>query len=63
MAQAGRSLLSFPTNTSGYILEYTTNLAGGPWFPVSSPLSVVGGSNLLTNTLEAPAVFYRLRKP
>lgn len=62
---AGKNLiLSWRTNWTGYTLYSATNLsAGATWTKVSKSPVVVGGSNVLTNSMSAGAEFYRLMLP
>lgn len=55
-------VLSWPTNTTGFSLESTTNLVSTNWTPVSPPPVIVGGNNVVTNTVGGEKMFYRLHK-
>jgi hypothetical protein len=61
--QGSTLVLAWPTNTLGFGLEYTTNLPGTNWTPISSGPTVVGGQKVVTNTLMVGEGFYRLVKP
>jgi alpha-L-fucosidase 2 len=61
--QPGQLLISFATNSTGFSLEYSTNLDSPDWLPVSGPLPVVGPNYVRTNNLVASPMFFRLRKP
>jgi hypothetical protein len=55
--------LAWPTNTTGFLLKYATNLPATNWMP-ALPLPVVAnGENVVTNAFTGGAVFYRLQKP
>ena len=61
--QGGQIVLAWSTNTTGFFLEYATNLPATNWVP-ALPLPVVAnGENVVTNAFMAGAVFYRLHKP
>ncbi len=63
VAQSGNSvILSWPTNSAGFALEYSTDLSSGVWNPVAGMPSVNGNLNTLTNGATNPISFYRLRK-
>jgi hypothetical protein len=61
--QTGGTVLSWPTNTTGFELEYTTNLMANNWQPVLSTPAVVGSSFVITNFSAGGSVFFRLSKP
>jgi hypothetical protein len=61
--QRGEVVLAWPTNTTGFFLEYATNLPATSWMPASPPPVVVNGENIVTNALTGGATFYRLHKP
>lgn len=54
-------VLSWPTNAAGLNLEYTANLSGGVWSPVTNVRGIVGSQFVVTNAVADPARFYRLR--
>ena len=55
--QGGELVLAWPTNTTGFLLEYATNLPATNWVP-ASPLPVVAnGENVVTNAIDALARF------
>jgi alpha-L-fucosidase 2 len=56
-------VLSWPTNTTGFSLESTTNLVSANWTPVSPPPVIVDGNNVVTNTAGGEQMFYRLHQP
>ena len=62
-AQSGSIVLSWPTNTTGFVLDRATNLASGNWVTASPPPAVVGPLKFVTNTADGEQVFYRLRRP
>ena len=54
--------LLWPTNPSGFNLEFNTDLNGANW-QSASPASVVEGTNnVVTNATTSPQQFYRVRK-
>jgi len=56
-------VLSWGTNWTGFVLESAKNLAtGATWDHVSPPPVVVGRTNMVTNSIARPALFYRLRR-
>ena len=63
LVQSGENIiLSWPTNTLGLALQYTTNLAPAPvWGTNSQPVTVVNGQNVVTNTVAGTAMFFRLQ--
>ena len=58
----GRVILSWPTNFVGFVVEYSTNLAGGGWQSNAVPASVLGTDNVVTNLAGGSGMFFRLRK-
>ena len=63
-ALSGRQLiLSWPTNATGFMPETSiTSSLGASWSPVTNGVAVLGDCFVLTNNLDAPVAFYRLRK-
>jgi hypothetical protein len=55
-------LLSWPTNVSGYALQYRTNLAEGTWSVVPTPPIVDNGTNTVTELMFDAARYYRLKR-
>jgi hypothetical protein len=56
-------VLSWGTNWTGFVLESAKSLAtGATWDQVSPPPVVVGCTNMVTNSIARPALFYRLRR-
>jgi hypothetical protein len=55
-------LLSWPTNASGYALQYRTNLAEGTWSVVPTPPVVGDGTNTVTELMFDAARYYRLKR-
>jgi cell wall-associated NlpC family hydrolase len=54
-------VLNWGTNWTGYVLYSATNFsAGAAWNKVSKAPSVVGRSNVMTNSMTPGATFYRL---
>lgn len=56
-------VVSWPTNTPGFALEYVTNLAAPAWKAAAPPPTVVGRENFVTNSLGETLRIYRLNKP
>jgi len=59
-------VLSWPTNSAGYALEYATNLPTLGWNTAAPPPVIVGDKYVVTNTLILPdgsERYYRLQKP
>jgi probable HAF family extracellular repeat protein len=57
-------ILSWGTNTSGFVLEQTSNLAvSNLWNTNSITINVSGSNFVATNNLGAGQQFFRLRKP
>lgn len=58
----GRIILSWPASASDFMLETRTDLsAAGAWTAVPGQPALVGRSFVVTNELQSPAAFYRLR--
>jgi O-glycosyl hydrolase len=56
-------ILSWPTNNSGYALQFTTDLASGVWSPVGPPSPVIVGTNYqLTVPSTNASLYFRLSK-
>jgi len=53
-------ILSWPTNSTGFALQSTTNLNPPIWAPVSVSPAIVSGQNLLTNPISGTQQFFRL---
>ena len=56
-------ILSWPTNANGFVPE--TSIIpplGTSWSPMTNAVAVLGDCFVLTNNLNTPAAFYRLRK-
>jgi hypothetical protein len=61
--QGAAIVIAWPTNATGFALEYATELAATNWLP-ASPLPVaVNGQYIVTNGMLQNAAFYRLHKP
>lgn len=57
-------VLSWPTNASGFFLESRNSLSGAaPWISVGTAPTVIGGRNVVTNSLSNGRTFFRLRSP
>jgi hypothetical protein len=61
--QMGGVILSWPTNTTGFVLEYSTDLTANNWQPVLSTPAVAGNNFVITNFPASGNVFFRLSKP
>ena len=56
-------LLEWPTNATGYTLQFASNLTSSVW-SASLPAPVVLNTNeVVTNGISDPARFYRLSSP
>jgi hypothetical protein len=58
----GQIVLSWSTNTVGFVLECSTNLSAGSWVGATPPPAVVNGAYTVTNGISGRSMFYRLRK-
>jgi subtilisin-like proprotein convertase family protein len=56
-------VITWPTYSSGFLLECTTNLPAINWTVVTNEPNADGGSFVVTNSITRPHQFYRLRKP
>jgi hypothetical protein len=56
------AILIWPTNLSGYVLQYSTNLYSGNWFTNPAVPSVVNGQFTVTNRPISTIEFFRLIK-
>jgi len=56
-------ILSWPTNSVGFTLEYATTLPTTTWTVASPPAVIIGGQYVATNSLGNGERHYRLRKP
>lgn len=61
--QSGGIVLAWPTNTTGFSLEWATNLPSTNWQPVLAPPVVVGGNYVITNGSPTGIMFFQLSKP
>jgi uncharacterized repeat protein (TIGR03803 family) len=57
---AGNVILTWPTVTTGYTLQSTTNLVSSVWTTNSSAPIVVNGQNTVTNSISGTQQFFRL---
>jgi hypothetical protein len=56
-------VLTWPTNATGFTLEYATNLVPpAVWNTNSAPTIVIGGQNTVTNPISGTQMFYRLKQ-
>src|SRR6266568_28301 len=58
---ANEVVLSWPSSATNFVLE-TSGRLSGPWGPLTNGLTTNAESLVLTNRLETPAAFYRLRR-
>jgi len=58
---SGQIVLSWPSWTTDFQLESSTDLPGSNWIPVLTTPTTLGERNFLTNSATAPAQFFRLR--
>ena len=63
IGQDGTIVLFWPTNTSGFALEWTTNLSAADWLPASPAPTIIGNQNVVTNVPANDSQFFRLNKP
>jgi alpha-L-fucosidase 2 len=56
-------VISWPTNSAGFVLEYATNLPAAVWLPVGTTPVMVNGFNVVTNPPGSDRMFFRLGKP
>jgi autotransporter-associated beta strand protein len=62
-ALAGSVRVLWQTNDPAYTLQSNTNLSTTNWTTVSPPPVISGSNYIVTNSLSAPLMFYRLSKP
>ena len=56
-------LLSWPTNFTGFVPEYTTSPPTPNWLALTGAPAVVNDQFTITSTISATREFYRLRQP
>lgn len=56
-------MLSWPTTSSGFVLERTGTLGPDSWAAVAGTPVVEGDRNVMTLEMSRTAEFYRLRRP
>lgn len=61
--QPGEVVLSWPTNATGFALEYATNQPAAQWLPALPSPVIANAQFVVTNRTPRAAAFYRLRKP
>ena len=61
--QPGKIVLAWPTNATGFALEFTTNLPAIHWLAALPPPVIANGQYVVTNQTAGAGLFYRLRKP
>src|SRR4051812_2686788 len=54
--------LLWPTNPSGFNLEFNTNLNTAIWQSASPTPAILGTNNVVTNATTNPQQFYRVKK-
>jgi hypothetical protein len=54
--------LLWPTNPSGFNLEFNTDLNGANWQSASPAPVIIGTNNVVTNATSSPQQFYRVKK-
>jgi hypothetical protein len=60
---AGQLILSWPTSATGFVLEARSALSPDSlWSPVNNQVGTFGCSFVVTNSMDAPASFFRLHK-
>ncbi|MCP5520299.1 MAG: hypothetical protein H7A46_01970 [Verrucomicrobiales bacterium] len=58
--EGGDIRILWPAEAMGFVLQETTSLTDPQWAPVVEVPEVVDGSNVVTQTIEGEAKFYRL---
>jgi hypothetical protein len=53
-------ILTWPTNATGFALESTTNLSPATWSQVAATPVVVGGQNIVMDSIADKQMYYRL---
>jgi O-glycosyl hydrolase len=61
--QGDSLVLSWPTNASGFGLEFSTNVASGTWVPFPATPTVLGNNFMVSSGISSDAGFFRLHKP
>jgi len=56
-------VLSWPTNVTGFNLQFNTNLNNNVWAGAAPPPTVLGTNNVVTNATSNADQFYRLIHP
>ena len=56
----GKLILTWPTSTSGFVLQSATNLFSPSWTPVSAAPVVANGQYTVTNPISGTQQFFRL---
>jgi hypothetical protein len=54
--------LYWPTSTSGYTLQTTTNLSAGSWSSITNGIGTSGSNYAFTNAVGGKAAFFRLKQ-
>ena len=62
LVQGQQVILSWPFNAADFILESATRLAPPNWSTNETPPVLVNGQFVLTNGLDDPIKFFRLKK-
>ena len=55
------TIVAWPTNASGYVLERTVQLPATNWMPDTSLRGLIGGDFTITNAPSPTNLFFRLR--
>ena len=56
-------VIDWPTHAAGFVAECTTNLATTNWTVLTNEPSSADGKLVITNNINVPRAFYRLRRP
>jgi len=56
----GNVVLTWPTNATGFSLQFTTNLSSAVWSSVLPAPVIINGQNTITNPASDKEMFYRL---
>ena len=61
--QGGQLVLSWPTNSTNFFLQYASELPASNWFPIAPSPAILNGHYFVTNSLTGEKTFYRLTQP
>jgi hypothetical protein len=59
---AGGTVISWPTNAAGFVLEKAGSLPATPWTPDTNARAIRGNHVVITNSFSSSNVFFRLRE-